>query len=70
MGAENQGPDELMRQVATMRLPEKTDQRLQTLMDRNNNGLLGQNEREELESLVEMSEFMSLLRAKALRILG
>ena len=70
MGAENQGPDELMRQVAALRLPAKTDRRLQRLMDRNNNGLLVASEREELESLVEVSETMSLLRAQALRILG
>lgn len=70
MGAENQFNDELMRQVATLRLPAKTDQRLQRLMDRNNNGMLDQGEREELESLVEVSETLSLLRAKAMRILG
>jgi len=70
MGAETQGPEELMRQVAALRLPEKTDQRLQRLMDRNNNGQLVPSEREELESLVEVSETISLLRAQALRILG
>ncbi len=70
MGAEVPGPEELMRQVAALRLPAKTDQRLQRLMDRNNNGLLVPGEREELESLVEVSETMSLLRAQALRILG
>jgi hypothetical protein len=70
MGAEAPGPEELMRQVAALRLPEKTDRRLQRLMDRNNNGLLVPSEKEELESLVEVSEAMSLLRAPALRILG
>jgi hypothetical protein len=70
MGAENQGPEDLMRQVATLRLPEKTDRRLQRLMDRNNDGLLDQSEKEELESLVEVSETLSLLRAKALGMLG
>jgi len=39
-------------------------------MDRNNDGSLTENEREELESLVEMSESLSLVRAEALRLLG
>jgi hypothetical protein len=39
-------------------------------MDRNNEGLLSSSEREELESLVEWSESVSLLRAEALRLLG
>ena len=39
-------------------------------MDRNNDGQLTDNEREELESLVEMSESLSLVRAEALRLLG
>jgi hypothetical protein len=43
---------------------------MQVLMDRNNEGLLGQDEKDELESLVEVSENMSLLRAKALRMDG
>jgi hypothetical protein len=70
MGAEAPKPDDLMRQVAALRLPQKTDQRLQHLMDRNNNGQLGPSEKDELESLVEVSETISLLRAQALRILG
>ena len=51
-------------------MPEKTNRRLQALMDRNNEGLLSSSEREELESLVEWSESVSLLRAEALRLLG
>lgn len=70
MGAEVHAPEEFMRQVAGLRLPEKTDRRLQRLMDRNNNGLLVPSEKEERESLVEVSETISLLRAQALRILG
>jgi hypothetical protein len=37
---------------------------------RNNEGLLDQSEREELEALVELSEQLSLVRAEALQILG
>ena len=39
-------------------------------MDRNNEGLLTENEREELEALVELSEKLSLVRAEAFQILG
>ena len=56
--------------VGNLRLPSKTDRRLQQLMDRNNEGLLSQNEREELEALADLSEQLSLVRAAALRILG
>lgn len=56
--------------VSEVRLPAKSDRRLQELMDRNNDGLLTQAEHAELESLVEVSETLSLVRAKALRLLG
>lgn len=39
-------------------------------MDRNSEGQLSQTEREELEALAELSERLSLVRAKALQILG
>jgi len=39
-------------------------------MDRNNEGLLQESEREVLEALVELSEQMSLVRGEALQILG
>ena len=39
-------------------------------MDRNNEGLLQESERAELEVLVELSEQVSLVRGEALRILG
>jgi hypothetical protein len=70
MGAEEQVPHELLEQLAAFRLPEQTDRRLQDLMDRNNDGLLVQSERDEFESLIAVSDVISLLRAKALRILG
>jgi hypothetical protein len=43
---------------------------MQALMDRNNEGLLTPSEREELESLVEWSESVALLRAEAWHLLG
>jgi len=39
-------------------------------MDRNNEGLLQESEREVLEALVELSEQKSLVRGEALQILG
>jgi len=39
-------------------------------MDHNNEGLLQESEREELEALVELSERLSLVRGEALQILG
>jgi hypothetical protein len=56
--------------VSEMRLPANADRRLQYLMDRNNQGQLSESERAELESWVEVSETMSLARAKALQLLG
>jgi hypothetical protein len=56
--------------AAALRFPEKTDKRLQELMDRNTNGELTPQERAELESLAELSETLALVRAKALHVLG
>ena len=56
--------------VSELRLPAKSDSRLQHLMDRNNDGLLNEAERAELESLVEVSQTLSLVRARALHLLG
>jgi len=56
--------------VGELRLPPKANQRLRELMDRNNEGLLTDDERADLESLVELSERLSLVRAEALHLLG
>ena len=63
-------PLEWVEAVGNLRLPPKADQRMQELMDRNNEGLLTETERSDLESLVELSERISLLRAEALQLLG
>lgn len=63
-------PAEWVATVGALRLPSKTDLRLQQLMDRNNDGKLSAAEREELEALVELSERLSLVRAEALQLLG
>jgi len=63
-------PSSWVETIVDLRLPSKTDLRLQQLMDRNNEGQLSEHEREELESLVELSERLSLVRAEALQLLG
>ena len=63
-------PVDWIESVGNLRLPSKADQRLQELMDRNNDGRLTEVEREELAALAELSERLSLVRAEAFRILG
>jgi len=65
-----EAPVEMLEAVASLRLPPKADQKLQKLMDRNNDGLLSSSEKDDLEVLVELSETISLVRARALRVLG
>ena len=63
-------PVEWVEAVGQLSLPAKADERLQHLMDCHNEGKLGEAECAELESLVEMSERLSLVRAEALLLLG
>ncbi len=63
-------PKKWVETVGDLCLPPKADRRLQELMDRNNEGLLTESERTDLESLVELSERLSLVRAEALHLLG
>jgi hypothetical protein len=56
--------------VSELKLPPKTDRRLQELMDRNTEGQLTEDERAHLECLIELSESLSLVRAEALHLLG
>jgi hypothetical protein len=63
-------PLHMVEAVAALRFPAVSDRRLQTLMDRNNEGKLTAEERDELESLAELSETISLVRADALALLG
>jgi hypothetical protein len=56
--------------ISDLRLPPQTDRHLQTLMDRNNEGLLQPAEKDELAALAALSEEISLLRADALHLLG
>ena len=63
-------PVDWIESVSELKLPAKSDRRLQDLMDRNTDGRLTPEERAELETLVEVSETLSLVRAKALLLLG
>jgi hypothetical protein len=63
-------PVEWIESVSELKLPPRTDRRLQELMDRNNEGGLTEGEKAELEDLVEVSETLSLVRARALHLLG
>ena len=70
MNAVIAAPVDWIESVGNLRLPAKADRRLQDLMDRNNEGRLTVEEREELEALAELSEQLSLVRAEALQVLG
>jgi hypothetical protein len=69
MSAVIEAPMEMVEAVADLRLPPKADRRLQDLMDRNTNGALTPEEREQLEALVELSESIALVRSQALHLL-
>lgn len=70
MQATVEAPIELVRALSDFRIPPRLDAKLQMLMDRNTEGALTSEEREELESLVEFSESISLLRAQSLQLLA
>ncbi|TWU58518.1 hypothetical protein Poly51_12970 [Rubripirellula tenax] len=63
-------PLQWVESITMLRLPEQADQRLQNLMDRNNEGQLTDQERADLAALAELSERLSLVRAEALHLLG
>jgi hypothetical protein len=55
--------------LAQFRLPEAVNARLQTLLDRQDSGQpLTAPEREEAEGLVNLAEFLTLLRLRAERM--
>ncbi|WLD13631.1 hypothetical protein [Planctellipticum variicoloris] len=70
MSATVEAPVELVEAIAHLRLPSHVDAELQKLMDANTRGELTNPQRERLDSLVEWSESVSLLRASALHLLG
>lgn len=56
--------------ILKLRFPQESQQRLQRLMDLNNEGRLSEDEREEIARYVQVSELLSLLHADALKRLG
>jgi hypothetical protein len=70
MPATIEAPAAWIESISDFRLPPETDRQLQNLMDRNNEGLLQPAEKEELAALTALSEEISLLRAKAMQLLG
>jgi hypothetical protein len=69
MSALVEAPREFIEAVGSWSFPPQANRRLQELMDRNTEGQLAPDEREELAELVELSETMSLFRAQALQLL-
>ena len=63
-------PVHWVRSVSELRLPNGADRRLGELMERNTEGALSETERQELASLVELSETLALVRASAFGALG
>lgn len=56
-------------ELPQFRLPKAVDERLQSLLDRQDSGRpLSVSEREEAEGLVNLAEFLTLLRMRAERI--
>ena len=56
-------------ELAQFQLPQAVQARLQLLLDRQGEGYsLSQTERQETEGLVELAEFLSLLRLRSTRV--
>jgi hypothetical protein len=70
MIAEAETPIDLLKDVAELSFPPETESRMIELMDRNTEASLTQTERNELAALVNWGHRISLLRARALLILG
>ncbi len=62
-------PRRMIEELAALKMPSKTDQRMQVLMDRNTEGELTEDGQLELESLVALSEHLSYLKTEAMILL-
>ncbi len=69
MGALVTVPREALESLESFRLPPQLDRQLQDLMDRNNDGLLDDTEKDQLAGLADLSERMALHRAQIHRLL-
>ena len=59
----------MIEELAALKMPPQTDRRMQSLMDLNNDGALTADGLNELESLVALSEQLSLLKTQAMILL-
>ena len=64
-----QAPSEYILELADLELPASTQAKLQTLMERNNEGALPEAERAELQALVDLCERIALIRGRARTLL-
>ncbi len=58
-------PLELLEEVAHLEFPPTAQQTLARLMDKNNEGKLSEEERKELQALVDLNERVSLVKGRA-----
>ena len=63
-------PKDYLETLANMKFSQESNARIHELMSRNTEGQLTPQERKELASLASSSEDMSLVRARALLLLG
>lgn len=70
MIAEPESPVDVLNELATLKFPPATEARMVELMDRNTEGRLTPTEKDELAALVDWGHRISLLRARALIVLG
>lgn len=63
-------PLDLLEEFAQLEFPLSTQEALSRLMDKNNEGQLTPEEREELKALVELNERVSVLKGRARLLLG
>ena len=62
-------PLELLEEMARLELPPAAQRALARLMDKNTEGELSPEDREELRALVELNERVSLLKGRAMLVL-
>ena len=65
MGQTVEIPVQFLVEMAGIEFPASTQEKLDRLMDKNNEGLLSAEEREELKALVDINERVSLIKGRA-----
>lgn len=69
MGPTIETPVDFLEEMANFAFPSSTQEKLDDLMDKNNDGKLTDSEKNELKALVELNERVSLVKARARLIL-